>query len=161
MRHQSLFVLPLLLLAAPPASAAPASAAGGSALALAALVGAHSPSLNAHQKQVLARMLDGNLNVAYPTTQKIVVKADKVSCRASNVDISARSCDLEFGSATRRLAGRAAHELYATLVESGVRSDGAAGSVFEILTALACTADPSVVKQRAGSGVDCTFDAGP
>ena len=40
-------------------------------------------------------------------------------------------------------------------------SDGAAGSVFESVTALSCTVDPSVVKQKAGGGADCTFTPGP
>lgn len=160
MKKLTLFVVPLLL-AAQSASAAPASTAGNSALALAALVGTHSPTLSWKERKALANMLDGRLGFSFPANQKIVVKADKVTCRASNVDIAAHSCDLGFGPTTRHLAGRAAHELYATLIESGVPSDGAAGSLFESLTALACTIDPNAVKQRAGGGADCTFNAGP
>jgi hypothetical protein len=160
MRKLALLVVPLLL-AGQSAVAAPMTTAGNSALALAALVGAHSPTLTLQQRKALANMLDGHLGFPFPPNQKIDVKADKVTCRASNVDISAHSCELVFGPKTRKLDGRAAHELYATLIESGVPSDGAAGSLFESLTALSCTIDPSAVKQKAGGGADCTFTAGP
>ena len=158
MRKAALLALPLLL-AGHPAFAANTS--GNGALALAALVGPHSPTLTLQQKTALLKMIDGNLNFPFPPGQKIDVKADKVTCRASNVDISAHSCELTFGATTRKLSGRFAHELYATLIENGVPSDGAAGSMFESVTALSCTIDPSVVKQKAGGGADCTFTPGP
>jgi hypothetical protein len=160
MRKRALAVMSLLLVA-PSAVAAPVNTSGNSALALAALVGAQSPAQTLKERKALANMLDGRLNFPFPPNQKIDVKADKVTCRASNVDISAHSCELTFGAKTRTLSGRAAHELYATLIESGVPSDGAAGSLFESLTALSCTIDPSAVKQKAGGGADCTFTAGP
>lgn len=160
MRKHALAVIPLLLVAQS-AVAAPMNTSGNSALALAALVGTQSPALSLKNRKALDNMLDGRLNFSYPPSQKIDVKADKVTCRASNVDISAHSCELTFGAKTRKLNGRAAHELYATLIESGVPSDGAAGSLFEGLTALSCTVDPNAVKQKAGGGADCTFTAGP
>jgi hypothetical protein len=158
MRRLTLLLIPLLLAGQ---SAFAQSSGGNSALALAALVAAPSPLLNAQDKKVMAHMLDGNLTFTYPANKKIVVKSAKVTCRASNVDISAHSCELTFGGATRNLTGRGAHELYATLIESGVPSDGAAGSLFESVTQLACTIDPNAVKERAGGGADCTFTAGP
>jgi len=150
-----------LPLAAPLAHAASTSTASGGSggLALAALVGAQSPTVNAQQKTALADMLNGNLG--FPGREKITVKADKVSCRASNVDISAHSCELTFGGATRSITGRAAHELYATLIESGVHGDGAAGSIFENVAMLACTIDVGAVKDKAGGGADCTFTPNP
>ena len=160
MRKLALLVVPLLL-AGQSAGAAPATTSGGAALALAALVGAQSPALTANQKKTPANLLDGHLSFSYPPSQKIDVKADKVTCRASNVDISAHSCELTFGGKTHNISGRVAHELYATLIESGVPSDGAAGSVFESVTDLACTVDPNEVKQKAGGGADCKFTAGP
>ena len=160
MRKLALFVVPLLL-AGQSAVAAPATTSGGAALALAALVGAQSPALTANQKKALSNLLDGHLASSYPPSQKIDVKADKVTCRASNVDISAHSCELTFGGKMRTVSGRVAHELYATLIESGVPSDGAAGSIFESVTDLACTVDPNEVKQKAGGGADCKFTVGP
>ena len=158
MRKAALLALPLLLAGHP---ALANNTSGSGALALAALVGAHSPTLTLKQKKALSNMVDGRLNFPYPPGQKIDVKADKVTCRASNVDISAHSCELTFGAKTRNLNGRAAHELYATLIENGVPSDGAAGSIFESVTALSCTIDPGAVKQRGGGGADCTFTPGP
>src|ERR1700694_5236551 len=101
MRKLARLVVPLLI-ASPFAYAASTSTstAGNSALALAALVGAQSPALNAQQKGALAHMLDGNLSFPFPANQKITVKASKVVCRASTVDISAHSCQLTFGGAT-------------------------------------------------------------
>jgi hypothetical protein len=157
MRRISLLVLPLLL-ASPSAFAA--SASGSSGLALAALAAEHSPLLNGQQKSVMARLLDGRLASACAPNRKISVTADSVVCRAGNVDITAHSCQLGFGVRKITITGRKAHELYATLVEVGVPSDGAAGTIFESLSHLACTIDPNEVKQKSGGGADCTFDPG-
>ena len=94
-----------------------------------------------------------------PPPERVVVKADNVVCRASNVDITEHSCVLTFGHRTVELKGRRAHELYATIDEVGVPPDGAAGSVFESLSKLDCTIDPKEIAQRAGGGASCTFDA--
>ena len=158
MNRTALFVIPLLL-AAPAAHAG--SASGNSALALAALVGERSPALDAQPREALAYMLDGNLNFAFPADKKIVVKADSVVCRASNVDISAHSCELAFGSRKVTRTGRAAHELYATLIEAGVQPEGAAGSMITGISKLVCTIDPNTVKATAGGGADCSFDPAP
>ena len=141
-------------------SAFAASTGGAGALALAALVAEHSPLLTHRDKDVMARMFDGKLNFSFPANKKISVLADSVVCRASDVDISAHSCELTFGAKKRALSGRKAHELYATVAEAGVQPDGAAGSIFESLSHLACTIDPNEVKQRAGGGADCQFTPG-
>jgi hypothetical protein len=146
-----------LLLSAPPASAA--TAAGSSALALAALVARQSPSLTRYQKRTMELMLAGNLAFAFPPGKKILVEADGVTCRASDVDLTLHSCELGFGKATVALGGREAHELFATLEEAGVPPAGAAGSRIESLAHLGCTIDPNAVKARAGGGADCKFDA--
>ena len=139
------------------AQAAPVSVSGAVALAL-ALVAPSSP-LPAAEKKVVAAFFAGNTNVNY--AKKISVTADKIVCRTSNVDITARSCELTFKTGTHTLKGRAANELFATLVMAGVPSDGAAGSIFESLSKLNCTLDPKAIKDKAGAGADCTFDAGP
>jgi hypothetical protein len=140
---------------------APGAASGPFALALSALVAEHSPALSASEKRVVAHLFGGDLNVSFPANQTITVKADSVVCRVSDVDISARSCELTFGAHKHKLKGRAANELYATAVEAGVPSDGAAGSIFESLSQLVCTIDPGQVKQKAGGGANCTFTSGP
>jgi hypothetical protein len=160
MRRLALLIVPLMF-AGQSAHAASTSTSGNGALALAALVGPHSPALNLQQKSAMAHMLDGRLNFPYPANARIDVKADAIKCRASSVDISAHSCELDFGARKINLEGRAAQELYATLIESGVPSDGAAGSLFETLSQLVCTIDPGAVKQKAGGGADCTFTPGP
>ena len=157
MKRTAIALVPLLLASQ---SAPAATAAGPGALALAAIVGAHSPLLSRHEKRALARLLDGHSHVAFPPGSKISVKADAIVCRASNVDITSRSCKLTFGAKTVNLTGRQAHELYATIAEAGVPPDGAAGSVFESLSHLVCTIDPQVIAQKAGGGADCTFDPG-
>jgi len=107
----------------------------------------------------MARLFNGTLTPP-PPGATIVVKADNVVCRTSNVDITEHSCALTFGPRTVNLKGRRAHELYATIAEVGVPPDGAAGSVFESLSNLNCTIKPSDIAQRAGGGASCAFDAG-
>ncbi len=131
------------------------------ALALAALVGWHALDLPSADKQILASMLIGDLAFISPPSGQIEVKAESVSCRSSNVDISEHDCTLKFGAATRMLKGREAHELYATLVENGVVPDGAAGSIYAALSHLDCIVKPDEVKQKAGGGASCTSQPGP
>ncbi len=150
----------LLMLLAAMESAAAASASGSGALALAGLIAESSPLVPQAQKRVMVYLLNGNPAFNFPAGQKIKIAADKVVCRASNVDISAHSCALTFGSKTINLMGRRAHELFATVGEVGVPPDGAAGSVFEALSHLDCSIDPNEIKQKAGGGASCSFDPG-
>jgi hypothetical protein len=156
MKRTALLVLSLLF---PSHAAFAGTLAGNQALALAALVAENSPRLDAKDKRIMLRMLDGNLNFRFPAHKKISVLADSISCSAGDVDISAHSCELKFGHATRVLKGRRAHELFATLVEVGAPSEGAAGRVFESISHLACTIHPNEVKEEAGGGADCTFES--
>jgi hypothetical protein len=132
---------------------------GSGALVLAALVGNQSKTISPTDKAALTRLLAGSLT-KFPAEQTIMVAADKIDCKASNVDILEHSCTLTFGTMPRTIAGREAHELFATLIEAGVRPEGAAGSTHETLTGLTCTIDPNAIKQRDGSGADCKFQAG-
>lgn len=153
-----------LLMIGPLAAATTAQAAesssGNGALVLAAVIGLQSPLVSAAGKIVLGKMLDGDLAFS-ASVAKIKVQARSVSCRASDVDIAAHACTIGFGQHSTSVKGRVAHEIFATLVENGVPSDGAAGSIFEAVSNLSCTVDPAEVKQRGGGGADCTFQAGP
>ena len=91
-----------LSLASPAAWAAPAIASGSVALALAGVV-APTLALPAKEKKAVAAFFNGDSNVH--VTRKITVTADKVVCRASNVDITSRSCVLTFGSRTHTVKG--------------------------------------------------------
>jgi hypothetical protein len=133
------------------------SADGNGALALAALVAENSPLLGATDKAVLAKFLNGQTNVAYPAGETTLVSADKITCRASNVDITEHSCDLAFGTKTVMLMGRRAHELYTTLAEIGVQVEGAAGSSFAALSNLKCAINPSEVQDKSGGGAHCDY----
>ncbi len=142
------------------AQSASADTTGPRALALAALVATHSPLLSGQDKHAIARLFDGHLGFPFPAGRKITVQADAILCRASNVDITSRSCTLTFGTHTAMLKARQAHELFATIAEAGVPEDGAAGSIFEGMSHLNCTVDPAEIKQKAGGGADCKFDPG-
>ena len=139
------------------AAAAPSTVSGSTALALAGVVAPLS-ALPAAEKKVVAAFFAGNTNVSY--ARKITVTADKIVCRTSNVDITARSCELTFAGKTRTLKGREANEIFATEAMAGVPSDGAAGSIFESLSKLSCTLDPKALKDKAGAGADCSFEPG-
>jgi hypothetical protein len=143
------------------ASAAPGTASGPYALALAAVVAHHSPLLSGHDKRVIAKLFDGDTHVGFPANKKISVKADSIVCKVSDVDITARSCELTFASHKRSLKGREANEIFATLAAAGVASDGAAGSIFESVSKLVCTLDPNEIEQKAGGGAQCAFETGP
>ena len=146
-----------LSLAASAAAAAPATTSGSVALALAGVVAPYSP-LPAAEKAAVAAFFNGDSNV--PATKKITVTVDKVVCRASNVDITSRSCELTFKGKTKTVKGREANEIFATEALAGVPSDGAAGTIFESLTKLSCTLDPKVIKENGGGGAGCTFEPG-
>ena len=139
------------------ASAAPSTASGSVALALAGVVAPYSP-LPAAEKKAVAALFNGNSNISYK--KKITVTADKIVCRASNVDITSRSCELTFGSHSHTVKGAEANAIFATEALAGVPSDGAAGTIFEALSKLSCTLDPKVIKENGGGGADCTFEPG-
>jgi hypothetical protein len=132
-----------------------AEATGNGALSLAALVGQHSPALAQREKRLLSAYLEGRPKSDYPPGKKVVVTADEATCRISDVDITAKSCDLKFGARAVSFGGRQAQD--ATLIEAGVPSSGAAGSIYESVKALACTIDPAAVREEGGGGANCTF----
>lgn len=157
MRPIGLLLLVGLLLA--PGAASAEAADGSGALALAGLVGIVSPLLGAQEKDVLNKLLDGKADFTFPKGKTILVVAAKLTCKASNVDIKSHSCDLGFGKQDVALKGRAAHELYATLIEIGVPPDAGAGSVFEAIGKLDCKIDPNEVIENAGGGAHCDYAA--
>jgi hypothetical protein len=153
------FVAALLLLGGAAAThAAPATVNGPSALALAGVVALYSPLLSGDERETAAALFVGEKDVPYP--RKIMISADKIVCRVSNVDITARSCELTFRGKKQTISGRRASEVFATEALAGVLTDGAAGSVFAALSNLNCTLDPKAIKQKDGSGASCSFEPG-
>ena len=148
----------LLVTSASAAHAAPATVSGPNALALAGVIALYSPLLSGDERETTAALFVGEKDVPY--AKKITIIADKIVCRVSNVDITARSCELTFRGKKQTIAGRRASEIFATEALAGVASDGAAGSVFESLSNLNCTLDPKAIKQKDGSGASCSFEAG-
>jgi hypothetical protein len=144
---------------APAYAASASSVTGPSALALAAVVAAHGSLLGAFDRRAMRRLFDGK-SLIIPRVNKITVAADSIVCKMSDVDITARSCDLVFRTHKRTVTGRNANEVYGTLALAGVTSEGAAGSITGSIMKLECTIDPMVIKQKAGGGADCTFETG-
>jgi hypothetical protein len=155
-RLVSLCILSAILATAAPAWAASTTVNGSAALALAGVVAPNAPDLSTADKKEVAAFFDGNTSTSYKT--KITVTADKIVCRVSNVDITARSCELTFGKTVKKLTGRAANEIDATEAMAGVPSDGAAGSIFEGLSKLSCTLDPAALKDKGGGGASCSYE---
>jgi hypothetical protein len=137
-----------------------ADTTGHGALALGVIVGDDSPLLNWHTKIELARLLNDK-PLRYGKHPVIVVKADSVTCQAGDVDLAGYACTITFGTIKRTGTGRQANELFATLIEAGVPSDGAAGHVFESVSKLECKLDPKALAGKDGSGASCTFSPGP
>ncbi|MFO1104182.1 MAG: hypothetical protein U1E20_14915 [Methylocystis sp.] len=148
--------LVLLSVLAPVAAQAGASN-GSSALALSAIVGELSPQTSHADKKLLAAYFAGHAEAPHAKGQRVAVKADAIDCRAGNVDITSRGCDLTFGAKKIELSGRKANELYATLIENGVMAEGAAGSSHASVTALDCIVDADEVAEKAGGGARCAY----
>lgn len=144
------------VLAVATSAASAASVTGQAALALAGVVALYAP-MPAANKKAVAALFKGDTNFPYPN--KITVAAEKIVCRTSNVDTTARSCEVTFKRSTKTLRGREANELYSTEAMAGIAADGAAGSNFESLSKLSCTLDPKVLKQKAGGGAECSYEA--
>lgn len=142
------------------ASAASGSTSGPAALALAGVVASHSSVLASFDRRAMARLFGGNSAISFPPNRKISVSADSIVCRASNVDITSRTCELAFGAGKRSLKGREANELFATLTAAGVASEGAAGSIIESVTKLNCMVDPNEIRRKEGGGAQCAFETG-
>jgi hypothetical protein len=138
---------------------------GPDALALAAVVGEHSPLVRGFDERVLRRLFAGNTNFGFTPGRKISVTADSIECRTGHVDITMRTCDLAFSVrersvGKRALRGRQANELSATATVAGAASEGAAGSSIQSFSKLNCTIDPNEIMQKAGGGAQCTFETG-
>jgi len=161
MRTAAVIVALALLSRAAAASGPPASSAGGhGALALGVLVGINSPLLGSATKADLLKLIDDKTLPAGQTA-KISITAKAVVCRGGDVDLAAFGCTLTFGARTVSFAGRRANEVYATLIEAGVPSDGAAGTIYEAVHGLTCSLDPAVLAQKNGGGAACAFSPGP
>src|ERR1700761_2993199 len=93
-----------VLLAATTAASADSttSISGQAALALAGVGSLYAP-MPAAKKKGGGALFKGDTNFPYPN--KITVVADKIVCRTSNVDITARSCELTFKTANKTLKG--------------------------------------------------------
>jgi hypothetical protein len=134
------------------------STSGSTALALAGVVASKSPLLTSAEKKAMAMLFAANSDIPY--NKPILVTADRIVCRTSNVDITVRSCELTFGKKVKTVNGSTANEVFATEALAGVPPDGAAGSNFESLSKLNCTIDPNAIRQKDGSGATCTFETG-
>src|SRR5258708_28959242 len=102
MKHGKLAILTLSLslAGATAASAAPVTVSGSVALALAGVVAPYS-LLPSAQKKAVAALFGGKSNISY--ANKIIVTADTVGCRTSNVYIPPRSRELTFQPTQRTL----------------------------------------------------------
>ncbi|HEY8124468.1 MAG TPA: hypothetical protein VIF88_03500 [Methylocystis sp.] len=148
----------LILSVLTPAAAQAGASNGSNALALAAIVGELAPQTSAPNKKLLAAYFAGRAEAPHAKGQRVAVKADAIDCRAGNVDITSRACELSFGAKKIELSGRKANELYATLIENGVVAEGAAGSSHASITALDCIVDADEVAEKAGGGARCAFN---
>jgi hypothetical protein len=131
----------------------------GIRLILAAIVAQHSPLLSGIEKRTIAQLAVGNLEFRTSLSRSIAVTASNLECRASNIDITSRTCKIQFDHRATDLKGREANELFATLLEMGVVPAGAAGSIFIGLSQLNCLVYPRELRQKSGGGVACKFEA--
>jgi hypothetical protein len=138
--------------------ATPTKISGSTALALAGVIAPLSSELSGAEKKSVAMLFAASSDIPYK--KPIVVTADRIVCRTSNVDITLRNCEVTFGKKAKTVNGPTANEIFATEALAGIPPDGAAGSNFESLTKLSCTIDPNAIRRKDGSGADCTFQPG-
>lgn len=138
--------------------ATPTKISGSAALALAGVIAPLSPLLSGAEKKAVAMLFAANADIPYK--KPIVVTADRIVCRTSNVDITLRNCEVTFGNKVKTVNGSTANEIFATEALAGIPADGAAGSNFESLSKLSCAIDPNAIRHKDGSGADCTFQQG-
>ena len=69
----------------------------------------YSPLLTADEREAVSAFFVGQSGVRY--AKKISITADRIVCRVSNVDITARSCELTFKGAKQTITGRRASEI--------------------------------------------------
>ncbi len=141
------------------ASAAPAiSQRTGARWRLAGVVALYSPLLTADEREAVSAFFVGQSGVRY--AKKISVTADKIVCKVSNVDITARSCELTFKGAKQTITGRRASEIFADR-SHGRRARRRRRRIgVESLSKLTCTLDPAEIKQKAGGGASCSVRDG-
>lgn len=151
-------ILGLVFVIGSTATAGAASVSGTTALALAGVIAPLSPLLASAEKRAMAMLFAANSDIPYK--KPVLVTADRIVCRTSNVDITLRSCEVTFGKKVKTVNGSTANEIFATEALAGVPADGAAGSNFESLSKLTCTIDPNAIRQKDGSGATCSFETG-
>jgi len=137
--------------------AAASDSAGHGALALAAILGQYDPSLGTSAKAGLLRLL---ADKSFGRTGSLMVNAAAAACRAGDVDLKAFRCALTFGTSTINLKGRQAAELFATLAEAGIPSDGAAGTIYESAKSISCNLNLTELGGPGtgdGGGAGCTY----
>ncbi|WP_237476943.1 hypothetical protein [Lichenibacterium dinghuense] len=156
LRRAALALLAACALGGGAAAAEDGARSGSGALALAARVGIEDAALPASDRRTLAALLDGDAQAA-ASAPPITVAASSVRCRSSDVDLALHACEIVAAGGKRRLTGRGAQALDATLLENGVSPDGAAGSVYAAISDLSCRVDPKAVAARDGSGATCRF----
>ncbi|MGY3406608.1 hypothetical protein ACVWZV_002721 [Bradyrhizobium sp. GM5.1] len=88
--------------------ATPAKVSGATALALAGVIAPLSSVLSGAEKKAMAMLFAANSDIPYK--KPIMVTADRIVCRAGNVDITVRNCEVTFGKKTRTVNGSTANE---------------------------------------------------
>jgi hypothetical protein len=146
-----------IALAAQPASAAPTTTEGFGALSLATVLAQHDPLLTVADRALLAHYLAGYPQALHHAGLVIHLNTGAIACRAGDVDLAMHECTIKLGAHTMTLTGRNAHELYATMVEAGIPSDGAAGSIYESVNGLQCVIQADQISDESGDGAVCTY----
>jgi hypothetical protein len=110
--------------------------------------------------RLIAKLFDGQ-SPTVPPKKTISIMADSITCFAGDVSINTFNCELTFGKKMVTVTGCKGNEIFASLIEAGVPSSGAAGKIYEALKGLSCTIDPNEIEQNTGGGASCSFTPNP
>src|SRR6516164_435318 len=94
-----------------------------------------------------------------PTRRSLLPPTPSFAMQATSILRRTRA-SFTFGAKTANLTGRKAHELYATMAEAGVSSQGSPGMMYESLSHFICIIEQHEIAQKGGGIANCTFDPG-
>jgi hypothetical protein len=142
-----------------PAYAMDHDSTGAHAVLLSGEIAEVSTVLSSAQKSRIAGIFNGTWpsDTHFASRAPLYINAQGVTCRWSNVDITAASCDFDFGGPHKIVHGIKAHRVISALQVVGVLGDGAAGSIYFTANHIDCQLKPADIAARAGSGAECTF----
>jgi hypothetical protein len=132
---------------------------GGTAVILASLIDSAGQRLHRNDFKCI---VDSDIRACRKASQdEFQVVAERIACSESDVATGTFSCEVAGTekTASGRLTGHPAFELFSALVSAGVRKEGAAGHMEVVTGPVRCALDMATLRRKVGGGASCTLTA--